>query len=43
MSVKIPYSTKDFDEAVKLSVKYSTESSAYFVNGILAEFIKEKK
>ena len=31
------------DEAVKLSVKYSTESSAYFVNGILAEFIKEKK
>ena len=30
------------DEAVKLSVKYSTESSANFVNGILAEFIKEK-
>lgn len=30
------------DEAVKLSVKYSTESSAYFVNGVLAEFIKEK-
>ena len=31
------------DEAIKLSVKYSTESSAYFVNGVLAEFIKEKK
>ena len=28
------------DEAVKLVVKYSTESSAHFVNGILAEFVK---
>lgn len=28
------------DEAVNLSVKYSTESSSKFVNGILAEFVK---
>ncbi len=30
------------DEAVKLSAKYSTENSTDFVNGILAEYAKEK-
>ena len=31
------------DEAVKLSVKYSTEKSPDFVNGVLAAFAKELK
>ena len=30
------------DEAVNLVAKFSTESSTSFVNGILAEYIKEK-
>ena len=30
------------DEAVKLAAKFSTEKSTDFVNGILAEYIKEK-
>lgn len=31
------------DEAVKLAVTYSTERSADFVNGILAEYAKDRK
>ncbi|MBO4251495.1 MAG: transcription antitermination protein NusB [Clostridia bacterium] len=31
------------DEAVKLAAKFSTEKSADFVNGILAEYAKNKK
>ena len=31
------------DEAVNLSAKYSTENSTNFVNGILAEYAKEKR
>ena len=30
------------DEAVKLSAKFSTENSTNFVNGILAEYIRNK-
>ena len=30
------------DETVSLSAKYSTENSASFVNGILAEYAKER-
>ncbi len=30
------------DESVKLAVKFSTEKSANFVNGILAEIVKNK-
>ena len=31
------------DEAVNLVAKYSTENSTNFVNGILANYVKEKK
>lgn len=31
------------DEAVTLSAKYSTENSPGFVNGILAEYVKERR
>lgn len=30
------------DEAVKIAAKYSTEKSTYFINGILAEYAKDR-
>lgn len=31
------------DEAVKIAAKYSTENSTDFVNGILGQYVKERK